>query len=78
MTEVPGTPESGLMPVICSASTVNGIALLMTPFWSTARYRFRSTATTATTAPSLQLCTMAGAVPSHTCPLPGPSRNRTQ
>src|SRR5208337_1952332 len=71
VTEVPAAPDVGLTLATWSASTVNGIALLMTPFCKTwALPENEPAATVATIWVSLQLCTTPLAVLSHTWPLP--------
>jgi len=68
---VPGAPDAGLMLAICGVFTVNETALLMTPFCNTWALPDAAVAPTwATICVSLQLCTTAAAVPSHTWPLP--------
>ncbi len=70
VTEVPGPPDNGLTPVIWSVFTLNGTALLQTPFCRTwALPEVDPPATRATTWVSLQNCTSPFKLPSHTWPL---------
>src|SRR5579862_786884 len=67
VTTVPGPPEFGLTLVTCKAFITNGYALLRTPFCRTrADPDVDPNPTVATISVSLQVCTMALEVPSHT------------
>jgi len=71
VTADPGTPEEGVTSSICGRSMVKGRALLMKqPDRIIAPPLAEPMPTVAVTAVSLQLCTVAVAVPSHTCPVP--------
>jgi len=71
LTEVPAGPDSGVTLVMCGMLMVNGFALLMMqPCRIMALPDAAPIPTVATTWVSLQDCTTALTVPSHTWPVP--------